>query len=71
MAISHCDAAAGRPGEREHFSYLGSTCNTPDQATNHRGRLFALGQTGDRGASSEAGARRKPRDRDKHDTSGT
>jgi hypothetical protein len=32
-----------------------------------RGRLFALGQAGYRGASSEAGARRNPRD--KHDTS--
>ena len=28
-----------------------------------RGRLFALGQTGYRGASSEAGAKRSPRDK--------
>jgi len=34
-----------------------------------RGRLFALGQSGYRGASSETGARRNPRD--KHDTSET
>jgi len=34
-----------------------------------RDRLFALGQTGYRGASSEAGARRNPRD--KRDTSET
>ena len=35
MAIFHCDAAAGRPGEREHFSCLGSTGTTPGQASNH------------------------------------
>ena len=35
MAILRCDAAAGRPGERENFSCLGITCNTPGQATNH------------------------------------
>jgi hypothetical protein len=35
----------------------------------HRGRLFVLGQAGYRGASSETGARRNPRD--KHDTSET
>jgi len=34
-----------------------------------RDRLFALGQAGYRGASSETGARRNPRD--KHDTSET
>ena len=31
----YCDAAAGRPGGCEYFSCLGSTCNTPGQATNH------------------------------------
>jgi hypothetical protein len=35
----------------------------------HRDRLFVLGQAGYRGASSETGARRNPRD--KHDTSET
>jgi|TARA_B110000261_G_scaffold157701_1_gene193126 hypothetical protein len=34
-----------------------------------RDRLFVLGQAGYRGASSETGARRNPRD--KHDTSET
>ena len=32
VAIIRCDAAAGQPGEREHFSCLGITCNTPGQA---------------------------------------
>ena len=39
VAYSRCDAAAGRPGGCEHFSCLGSTCNTPGQATNHKGLI--------------------------------
>ena len=35
MAIFHCDAAAGRPGERGHFSCLCSSRTTPGLATNH------------------------------------
>ena len=34
VAIFHCDAAAGRPGEHEHFSCLGSSRTTPDWALN-------------------------------------
>ena len=37
VAIFHCDAAAGRPGEREHFSCLGSSRTTLGWATNHKG----------------------------------
>ena len=37
VAIFHCDAAAGRPGEREHFSCLGSSRTTPSCALNHLG----------------------------------
>ena len=38
VAFSRCDAAAGRPGGCEHFPRLGSTCNTPGRALNHRSR---------------------------------
>ena len=36
VAIFHCDAAAGRPGERAHLSCLGRSCITPGCALNHK-----------------------------------
>ena len=35
VAIFHCDAAAGRPGEREHFMCLSNSCITFGSALNH------------------------------------
>ena len=36
VAIFHCDAAAGRPGEREHFVCLGNSCITSGWGLNHQ-----------------------------------
>ena len=48
MAIFHCDAVAGRPGEREDFSCLGSSRTTPGLALNH---LVAHDRGGRRGVN--------------------